>query len=139
MEKQFKDVAHLYLGCTVKTHPNFRPNIKERIEGKQGFAILTENLLADEADGTFPFKSKPLLYPLSAMTEEQVVECYEVVHNCKPVDSIADTAEYIEAHLNDECAAKTWIWACNNHLDIFGLIESGEAIDVTTLEVNPYK
>jgi len=26
-----------------------------------------------------------------------------------------------------------------NHFDIAGLIEKGEAIDVNTLEVNPYK
>ena len=150
-QTKFKEVAHLYLGCTVETHPDFRPNRKERIEGKPGFAKLTENLLADEADGTFPFRLKPLLYPFSAFTEDQTRAWFKIAN-----DHISDVAEIDDRMVtnatnairkkgiasvyfdSDDTESSNLIPYLINFLlaesyDLFGLIETGEAIDATTL------
>ena len=68
---------------------------------------------------------KPYLRPMSSMTEEEIKEYKK-------------TCEYSE---NDEFfypTFKTYDWLNAHHFDYRGLIPLGLAIDVTTLEDNPY-
>lgn len=125
METKLKDFIHLYLGCIVTTHTNFRPNGKESV-GRSGYARLTGDLLADIENKTFPFDAKPILRPLSDMTEEEFLEGqhgldYNVRFGYIKVNGV------ITAYL------------LSKHFDLFGLIESGQAIDSTKLTPNPYK
>ena len=61
---------------------------------------------------------KPYLFPLSSMTEEQVVEYDNLIQD-------------IWDKLKDWKCAKLIDWFNKNHFDYIGLIENGLAIDAT--------
>lgn len=113
---KFKDVAHLYIGCKVQWLRSFYV--------ENPYLIITNFILAD-APYLLDHDCKPILYPLSAITEEQqkVLRLLEVTHS-----------PGIRAYVY----APGYKYLLENHFDLFNLIESGEAIDVTTLEKNPY-
>ena len=90
----------------------------------------------------------PILYPLSSLTETIWYEGKEI----NPIDWLEDT--YYTLSLHKECERLLeegdYVWInhmsylliihlCKWKIDIFGLIEKGLAVDVNTLETNPYK
>lgn len=123
--KNIKDYLHLYLGCEIvwkdkrgywfpenRTHIEFT-NTKDRII----YMILLS-------------EAKPLLRPLSDITEEELRQCSIVYceghNNC----DTEDVCEWIAEWAGGAAITK---YLLSKHFDLFGLIESGLAIDKTKL------
>lgn len=134
----FKDVAHLYANSLFRysnEFGNFQARISERIH--KGLS-----------DG------KPILRPLSDMTDEEAKEIVLLKYN---VRNTLQKAELSGRHILFTCSPGSLLkpqggqfdvlesgphiltYLISRHFDLFGLIESGQAIDATTLPVNPYK
>lgn len=127
---QFKDVAHLYIGCKL-SH-------KWSSTEERNFVTLGTDRLRLGTDDWVP-----ILRPLSDMTEEE----YEAT---KDADDNAfhelSTPENCKHECGKEYMKLTWnigayitAYLLSRHFDLFGLIESGQAIDAITLNPNPYK
>lgn len=122
---QFKDVINLYLGCKCLIPSN--GNIYELKPSH-----LPSNWRKTECD------HKPILRPLSdaqGIEEDIAVDCFE---KCKD--------KYRGKHVDDTTSTHVGLaygeviqYLLYRHFDLFGLIESGQAIDATTLDNNPYK
>lgn len=116
---KFKDIAHFYPGSYVIHN-----------EEQYELVCMEEGRLLLKQNGETWFKDahtcKPILFPLSAMTHEQVQEI-----GLKPHPK--------EWDMNTECyyRPKTFLWLLRNHFNIFNLPES-EYIDASKLLVNPY-
>jgi hypothetical protein len=118
---KFKDVAHLYLGCDVLVK-HYHSN------DWGGPTRFTPHLFAESFNsGRFTYQPelfKPLLRPLSDMTEEERVWFKDEVlplgkkHDMAYFQDIRDAANIINR-------------LRNKGFDCDGLIESGEAIDKT--------
>lgn len=146
---KFRDVAHLYKGCIVQYDG---PWTNDKV-------IMVMD--ADDISAMEIYKAKPILYPLSAMTFEQAKYFFELPASSELMEIVIYHNElcfnYKWYHEGDN---PNW-WSCSgavlnmktdrlklspnnfhyllsNHFDLFNLIEQGEAIDVTTLENNPY-
>lgn len=108
-EIKLKDVIHLYLGCEVK------------VPG--GKIILTSEVLA-----TWDFKHhglKPILRPLSNITNEEGRLTFGSIEFML-IKNINDI---------DKFKSHQFLYLLSKHFDLFGLIESGQAINKT----NPNK
>lgn len=117
--KQFKDVAHLYIGCKVKTD-------HRGIFTLQGVSLHSSGRLRAFTNDThlcFVDELTPILRHLADMTLEEYDEVIKMEKIGGGMESMAAATAY----------------ALSRHLDLFGLIESGQAIDATTLNPNPYK
>ena len=121
---KFKDVMHLYVGCTVQL-------IKDEWGYKRPSNI---NWLLEYIPYLKHREPIPYLYPLSAMTEEQA-------KNVGFDPTIVDLQIYLSEYMlnNPIITATEFKYLLDNHFDIYDLISQGEAIDVTTLETNPYQ
>lgn len=122
MPMKFKDVANYYLGVKIKSTLGI---------GRLRQITDAGSMVIRQKDGDYPLltNDKPLLYPLSAMTSEHKREAQRITDKFRKRISpefMPDISELIN-FLREE------------HYDCDNLIKSGEAIDVTTLEVNPYK
>jgi adenylosuccinate lyase len=120
MEKQLKDYAHLYFGCDL-----YAPNGKVL----KVYEVYKELFYMVLADGY-----KLILRSLSDMTEEEQFEIAEIL-------GIIQVEHFIEAWINKRTySISIHIMAeLTNTLrkmgfDIDGLIESGLAIDKTTIK-----
>lgn len=99
---------------------------------------LYQYMCDSQKDDTL-YKFKPILHPLSNLTKDEWIEKLNTFA-CELLDA---------AHVYDEknVIGLNWMthpfeivmWLIENHFDIAGLIEKGEAIDVNTLPENPYK
>ena len=86
---------------------------------------------------------KPYLFPLSSMTEEQLIELktftdlrYE--HNTLELVEWNDNYKTLEFWLEEipsYCVIEVFDWLNKNHFDYRGLIERGLAIDATGLNI----
>lgn len=154
---KLKDVIHLYIGCQVRVSKKLEPgneltgcivevsrrsnhgdwiavafdtaervmyeNFNERTSSMHNYFIGHDNI-------------KPVLRPLSDMND---TECDEVgcdIHDGK-YDKGTITSDCIVAgtyHVKSiRGSAEAIVWLLRNHFDIFGLIESGQAIDATKI------
>lgn len=102
---QLKEVIHFYLGCEVETI--------NRFGGTQTYTISYSNIARLLGSGYVSVK--PLLRPLSDMTESEVVELFKRV-------SLLDLGECVFDFHNDE----TEMW-CNAELN-------GSVIDTITIK-----
>ena len=128
MKTELKDVLHLYLGCECLYEWNKEPKVE--LKGKVTASII-DSFYSD--NGVIQWV-KPILRPLSDMTKLEAQSAYVVIHKCMPKDTLSDTLEYIQGSLGDECSPKVWLWAVKNGFDLFGLIESEQAIDKTLIK-----
>ena len=91
-------------------------------------------------------KLKPILHPLTDLTKEiehngekfvpiqDMLECAFAPMSMSAIEANKDYFNDIySSNFGDVLQLIEW------HFDIAGLIENGEAVDVNTLEVNPYK
>ena len=86
---------------------------------------------------------KPYLFPLSSMTEEQLIELKEFTdlkyeHNTLELVEWEDNCKTLEFWLEEipsYCVIKVFDWLNKNHFDYRGLIEKGLAIDATGLNI----
>ena len=121
METKFKDVAHLYIGCELAIEDSERKCKLAGINYSDGFSINDEYNFRFKK--YFPFK--PLLRPLLDMTKEErdYVFSFEKGY---------DELKFIESLSVD---AKITSYLLSKGFDLFGLIESGEAIDLTKTRI----
>lgn len=115
---EFKEVAHLYIGCKVKDTFN---DVLLNWTLQEAYRYT----MVDAMD-----QIKPVLRPLSALTQ----------HDADTI-GYTDRDEFLE--MIDECdpnwriSVADYVYLLSRHFDIFGLIASGQAI-ATTLTNNPY-
>lgn len=132
MSKDIKDYLHYYLGCDVRTNDHDMGDGNKhygRVGTFIGFVDHTRLScrLAHRAgpEGRVSvFMLKPILRPLSDMTEEEQQEMLRLHRfaESKLLPWFHDT--YFE------CIH----YLLSKHFDLFGLIESGLAIDKTTIK-----
>ena len=117
MENNFKDYAHLYLGCDL-TDPTHTIKAKLHNVNSETGAYWESEVTVGRLEGS---TLKPLLRPLSDMTKEEI-ECISRMSISK------------EAYNMTVCDfAKVTKWHLEKGFDLFNLIESGIAIDKTNL------
>lgn len=106
MATELKDVLHLYFMCDIMVYSNCVPTIKTK---------LFPPYLGDWSG------VKLILRPFSDMTEEEAVE--------SGLGTIARDLEMF----NRPWSPKQFLYLLSRGFDLFGLIESKQAIDKTTL------
>lgn len=122
--KNIKDYLHLCTGCQMSTPYGeckflyYRSGVDER---------RYNPVIVDRGDNEFAFKLhevRPILRPLSDMTEEERQWCFQ-----------------FEPHYNDltflqslTVDAEITTYLLSKGFDLFGLIDAGLAIDKTTLK-----
>lgn len=122
MKTEFKEVAHLYLGCEVKENSGLERTLflKKVTNGNPsnivevGVALVSWNMYFTEI--------KPILRPLSDMTEVERT-MFDGMH--------LSYSETKWPFIGIEPQQFTWL--LKQDFDLFNLIESGQAIDRSTL------
>jgi hypothetical protein len=132
-----KDYLHLYLGCRVRiVEDEVATGILIGLVERDGYNTEHPCRVKIERKGKhslyycFDYSEiKPILRPLSDMTEEELQECGNMVYDFSG-----------EPELNNHkwkdfeiAAPEQFHWLLARHFDLFGLIEAGLAIDKTTL------
>lgn len=134
MKKDIKDYLHLYPKCWGSVYDS---KSQRYIQGEWALSFaLLESVMMDEC------KFKPILRPLSDMTEEEKVHCYSIMFPKHTIVEFSgadlvgrkEAIEYIDrffikAH---PMTPKEFLLLLSKHFDLFGLIESGLAIDKTS-------
>ena len=139
MTKQEFLAMSLSKGLVLQSPHGFRPNGKEST-GIFRLVYLTGDLYADIENKTFPEEFIPICRPLSDLTKE-------IEHNGEtfiPIERIGiynpNNVDYlINQILSEFVEFSVMETLVRWHFDVLGLIPKGEAIDVNTLEENPYK
>lgn len=112
--KELKDYLHLYLGCPMQK------KLAGRNEGIATLDFIDESVYMLIENGMLI----PILRPLSSMTEGEDTELQIFM---KPYLDRLDDDNHAISH--GEVDAERTRWALSKHFDLFGLIESGLAID----------
>lgn len=122
------------------------------IETVKGFQIQSVSIeLITDFDYLQILDFKPILYPLSSLTNEQIVDLGLIFREIDPhnatlkdkIFAIEDARSWLTGGMKPVMSLGQCQKAMN-HLysikaDIFNLIPKGLAVDVNTLETNPYK
>lgn len=157
MEKNIKDYLPFYLGCEV-----MHRNEKGRLEAVSKRMNVWDGFISFGDFGSWYAVNeiKPILRPLSDMTDEEAKACYKINPYSKAewlIQSVivkenikgyqpnivqinwagkegstgyASGTDYI--YFN-KLSAEQFSFLLSKHFDLFGLIEAGLAIDTTTL------
>lgn len=146
MEKQLKDYLHLYLGCEMEVKHKQIAILSGVSYDERGKYFIHLN---DKENGyyiLFIQEAKPILRPLSDMSEEEKILVYlweypnyksgELIKNDSDEDFFVVKNEngmkvYINQH---HFSAETTRKLLKAGFDLFGLIESGIALDKTKLQ-----
>jgi hypothetical protein len=152
---KFKDVAHLYIGCMVQypdtcgkkitarltgvTISEIETTYKRKRKGCSGDILSWQPTASHNSDA---LHTKPILRPLSSMTKEEVAEFMGITDGVvtkgnysKPFfqlewkDNLDDWR--FKFQYSNQLSAYQFIILLSKGFDLFGLIESGEAIDGT--------
>lgn len=126
MKTEFKDVAHLYLGCKAE--------VELKSDSNLGYEDGINTLDGIMVDWLREFKYvKPILRPLSDMSNEEIKELQEMGYSLSfPLQRILDeNGDELRMDVFD--LAELTLWLTSKSFDICNLIESGQAIDKTTL------
>lgn len=113
---ELKDVIHFYIGCEVQ----WKHDTKSKF-WLVGYDVETVRLKTQNGASIFPIKTEDItifIRPLSDMTEEEQNAYWFL-------NSVRDSKE--------QCEATNTRYLLSKHFDLFGLIESGQAINKTTL------
>lgn len=143
---ELKSVLHLYIGCKIQSHPHFIPNKREKTE-VPGVCILTPDLLADLLNEIFPgsigYTWKPIIRKLESITEEEIYDFVKLIEPivCDAYLSCCDIlfSYYRGGERHDSCFNLLWCdpsqfaFLLSKGFDLFGLIDSGQAIDEAAL------
>jgi hypothetical protein len=111
MQTQLKDVIHLYKGCTMRCIKGEQSLLREySIHQGQEFTLSAHRMFVVSM---MPDYFKPILRPLGSMTEEERTEFHSL-------NTIHDNKE--------KCEANNTVWLFSRSFDLFGLIESNQAM-----------
>lgn len=153
METKFEDVAHLYLGCEIHDEdtPTGHVAVLDSVDtgGDCYFNYYDSNGECEHDSQLCSISDvKPILRPLSDMTNDEFYELSELLEEC---DYEAVFQKYNDGKtgvgymwqegmagliLNSDAGqyfVKIFPFLLSRSFDLFGLIESGEAIDKTKL------
>lgn len=113
-DQLLKDLcARLPYGVKARVYNQWRDEAQDE-------TITIENL--HRLIETFSIENiKPYLFPQSNMTQEQMVEYYNTL--------------FVDDKGNKYLTVKSTDWLYKNHIDIYGFISMGLAIDATGLNV----
>jgi hypothetical protein len=116
-----KDYLHLYLGCDIQLKDGSIEKLKT-VDSE----ISIVNMGWGNAQGAD--EVSPILRPLSDITEDELKLChiYSSVEHAKIC--------WKERFLSPLIKPKDVVYLLSKHFDLFGLIDAGLAIDVTTLK-----
>ena len=121
MSKNSNDYVHFYLGCKAYW----------QCEGvKSTYAAPINYTMLDSADWI-----KPILRPLSTMTDEEKVEVCEIANLMTAehfIDAVLDGRPY---NLRWNTCSELFRYLLSRGFDLFGLINEGLAFDATELEL----
>lgn len=132
------EVAHLYLWCKVQ-YDNSIWTLRE-VKGRVQRPLLQ---LVQKPDDfvkyvdVWPDECKPMLRPLSSMTEEEeqhIINTWQ--QEMSPIEyknMVILQSEEGELAPSMLACAEITLWACKKTFDLFNLIPTGQAIDATTL------
>lgn len=135
MEKKIEDYLHLYLGCEVETE-KFTATLL-------GVELPINAIVYRKETGTHVFRLggiKPLLRPLSSMTEEEFkkllpelsLDIYNAYNHCINWEDKPKHVLILENRVNtNKLRFIDGICLMKKFYDVLGLIESGLAIDKT--------
>ena len=131
-KKEFVSMSLPY-GLKVLIPESDKKGCRKTVIGTVGAVYDDGSIACHDTINTFPKWYKPILHKLTDITkfDSYVAECFlsKDVMKLMKLDMIADTKiSYFE-----------FIFLVKNHFDVAELISQGQAIDVNTLEVNPYK
>lgn len=120
MDKKIEDYLHLYLGCDVEYNLSSMRYVLIGIESDAAY-IFSESIGMQIVS---MFRIKPILRPLSDMTEEDYAYLNDGYNN-------SDKHSRYGSHYWE---AEQTRYLLSKHFDLFGLVESGLAIDKTTFK-----
>ena len=148
--KQFSEVAHLYIGCEVEFGFEGRKKIGKLVGKVEpfGWQVFYPSKVLVPYHNVKGKLFKPLLRPLSDMTEEEAVELaklseYEPDFNDVKIERNKYNDIIVSWQGNNESrevfnstgelfyCAEQFVYLLSRSFDLFGLIESGQAIDKT--------
>lgn len=152
MSKDIKDYLHYYLGCQVRIFPLESDEYIDTIEGiVVGESVNFKKTGDYYFDDVNEFKIALLLRPLSDMKEDDVREWGDVNLEITPygveLDSIDEFGEFTSIYPDGSILSRSkddgdirpinggglFILLLKRGFDLFGLIESGLAIDKTSM------
>ena len=125
MTKDIRDYLHLYLGCECFNHL--------RLLGVEGNAAYVSHPATGRMVKDINYL-KPILRPLSDMTEEELQECGNLVVDFSDDESGLGLNEHKWQDFTLLLCAEQFHWLIQRGFDLFGLIEAGLAIDKTKLK-----
>lgn len=140
MTTTFKDVAHLYLGGNIQVEYEGRVgNIFTYYHPAGKFNVDRIWVCSLEEDGNPEMscsapvdKVKPILRKLDSMTEEEAMDGGWT--NKRSFDSFVKIHQYDDTdQLTRRWFAQDFIYLLSRGFDLFGLIDSDQAIDASTI------
>lgn len=131
MKTELKDIMHFYIGCEVEIeiYGKLRNCLLDGINKDYYFLIIP----GDKAATSYfkgKYSIKPILRPLSDMTDKEAADIFNMD------DWLFINQKKGITHLDFALPPQTFIYLLKQGFDLFGLIESGQAIDATTLKHN---
>lgn len=162
MKKTLEDYLHLYVGCEVQYEgivngnelgAELKANKHDvfyipKIEEKRGLKTGVLKKIEYTVNGKFRMcrigrkglqshytceKFKPILRPLSDMTEGELQECGNLVYDFSDDTSGLGLNEHKWEDFTLLLCVEQFHWLLSKHFDLFGLIEAGLAIDKTKM------
>ena len=131
-KKEFVSMSLPY-GLKVLIPESDTKGCRKTVIGTVGAVYDDGSITCHDTVNACPKWYKPILHKLTDITkfDSYVAECFlsKDVMRLMKLDMIADTKiSYFE-----------FIFLAKNHFDVAELISQGQAVDVNTLKVNPYK
>lgn len=127
-EKNIKNYLHLHLGCEI-----FKPGTKlisVNIEDDE-YTILEDDGFNSRVLSLTNTNPKPFLRPLSDITEEELTDVANTLYTL-PVEKIKELV--VERRIDlIHTTPDVFLYLLSKGFDLFGLIESGLAIDKTKI------
>jgi hypothetical protein len=140
--KEIKDYLHLYLGCECKDNVTGQVRKLHTVYMDLNQRPVYELQNIDVVTTFYSEEFKPILRPLSDMTEEEINECWKILEWSEMITTPsyrrnALNEEFLDSDEGRECGWFSFIkilpYLLKQSFDLFNLIPEGLAIDKITL------
>lgn len=141
MEKKIEDYLRLYIGCEIQAPSpdeefvqckGLLTGIHGEFEAEVQFYDINNNV--DEEPSYCPYdRIKPLLRPISDMTEDEMFEMSEITGLLQNENLIKAWVNGSAFSLSIHKMPELFTFLLKKGFDVFGLCEAGLAIDKTKL------